>query len=224
MRDLNRLKRSAAAMALFAAALWILLGYSELLPFDLVRKFGIFPRETATLAGILTAPLLHSSIGHLAANTVPLFVLGTAMLYSLPRASSIALPAIWILSGLGVWLFGRPSFHIGISGVTHGMLFFMLLIGLLRRDRASVALTMIVSFLYGGMIWGVLPQGPHISFESHLFGALAGLGAAAALRNADPLAGRKLFERATIPSSEADDPVIGDQWREIAPPGARDSD
>lgn len=213
MRDFDRLRRAAAAMAVFTAALWMLLAYGILLPFDPIRELGLYPRDPGHLHGILTAPLIHSSIGHLAANSVPLFVLGTAMLYGLPRAARIAVPAIWLLSGLGVWLFGRASFHVGISGLTHGLVFFMLLIGVLRRDRASIALTMIVAFLYGGMIWGVLPQRPDISFEFHLFGALAGLGAAWLLRNSDPLSGRRLYGAGTGIPSEEDDPVIGDQWR-----------
>lgn len=223
MSDLNRLKRAATAMALLTAALWMLLGYGMLLFFDPIRELGIYPRQVGHLHGILTAPLIHSSIGHLAANTVPLFVLGTAMLYGLPRATRIALPAIWLLSGLGVWLFGRASYHVGISGVTHGMVFFMLLIGILRRDRASIALVMFVSFLYGGMIWGVLPQRPDVSFESHLFGAIAGLTAAVTLRRLDPLAGTRLFAAVTPPPAEEEDPVIGDQWRERAPPEERAS-
>ncbi|MEQ1438545.1 rhomboid family intramembrane serine protease [Fontimonas sp. SYSU GA230001] len=220
MSDFQRLRRAATVMALFTAVLWLLLGYGALLPFDAIRAFGLFPRDIGRLHGILTAPLIHSSIGHLAANSVPLFVLGTAMLYGLPRATRIALPAIWLVSGLGVWLFGRASFHVGISGVTHGMVFFVLLVGILRRDRASIALVMFVSFLYGGMIWGVLPQRPDISFESHLAGALAGLVAAYALRDADPLTGPRLLQPLPPPAADEDDPLIGDQWREGTEPTA----
>lgn len=224
MSDLNRLRRAATVMALLTATLWVLLGYGAVLFIDPIRTLGVYPRQIAHLHGILTAPLVHSSIGHLAANSVPLMVLGTAMLYGLPRASRIALPAIWLLSGLGVWLFGRASYHVGISGVTHGMVFFMLVIGSLRRDRASIALVMFVSFLYGGMIWGVLPQRPDISFESHLAGALAGVVAALTLRRLDPLAGHRLFDAIPTSPAEDDDPVIGDQWRTAPSPEADDRD
>lgn len=218
-QKLSRLARAALSVGLFATALWWILIVDTVLPLDLAHHLGVYPRRIDALHGILTAPLVHGSVAHLAANTPPLVLLGTAMLYNLPRASRIALPLIWVLSGLGVWLFARPSFHIGISGLTHGMMFFVLLIGVLRRDRASIALVMIVSFLYGGMVWGVLPRGPEVSFEYHLSGALAGLAAAAALRYRDPLAGPRLYE-APVAAADEDDPVIGDLWRDDPEPPA----
>lgn len=224
MRDLQRLVGVAKRVALFTSMLWVLLALGPALPFEPVARLGLYPRELAHLHGVLTAPLVHGSIYHLAANTPPLFVLGTAMLYSVPRASRIALPLIWIASGIGVWLFGRASFHVGISGLTHGMMFFLLLIGLLRRDRTSIALAMIVSFLYGGMVWGVLPQGGGISFEYHLAGALAGLACAWWLCSADPLGGRRLYEPIAEPPTDEDDPVIGDLWREPHRPASHSAE
>ena len=147
---------------------------------------GVRPGENP-LPGILTAPLVHGSAVHLFSNTLPLLVLGTAMFFALPRASRLALPIIWLASGLAVWLFAREASHIGASGLSYGMMFFLFVAGVLRRDRLSMALALIVFFLYGGMIWGVLPQGPGVSFEYHLAGALSGAVCAFLLRHRDPV-------------------------------------
>src|SRR5690606_35713921 len=99
-------------------------------------------------------------------------------LYAYPLAARIAIPMIWLLSGLGVWLFARDSTHVGASGITHGLMFFLFVIGLLRRDRLAVVTSLVVFFLYGGMVMSVLPGEERISFEYHLAGAVAGLLAA----------------------------------------------
>ncbi len=149
-------------------------------------RFGVYPRDVGGASGILTGPLIHGSFYHLMANTPPLLVLGSILIYGYPRAAPILWPVLYLGSGLGIWLFARESFHIGASGLTHGILFFVFVIGILRRDRPAIALSLVVFFLYGGMIWGVLPQKPGISFESHLFGALIGVVMAFLLRNRDP--------------------------------------
>jgi hypothetical protein len=126
-------------------------------------------------------------------NTLPLGLLSALMLYAYPRSTRIALPLIWIVSGLGVWLWARPSVHVGISGITHGLMFFLFLMGILRRDRLGVALAMLVFFLYGGMLMTVLPREVEVSFEYHLAGAGAGVIAALALFRRDPLPPRKRY-------------------------------
>jgi len=181
------LRRSFLAIALFTAALWLIQAAALLLGLPL-DALGIRPGQLASLHGLATAPLAHGSTLHLLANTPPLLVLGTAMLYGFPRAARIALPVIWISAGLGVWLFAREGAHLGASGLSYGMLFFVFVIGVLRRDRPSMGLAMIVFFLYGTMVWGLLPARPEVSYEFHLFGALAGAATAVLLRRRDPLA------------------------------------
>jgi membrane associated rhomboid family serine protease len=95
------------------------------------------------------------------------------------------IPVIYFGTGLGVWLFARQSFHIGASGLTSGFMFFVFTAGALRWDRRTIALSMIVFFLYGSMIWGIFPTQPDISFESHLVGAIIGVTLAVLLRNYD---------------------------------------
>ena len=93
-----------------------------------------------------------------------------------------------------MWVFARSNYHIGASGLAYGMMFFVFVIGVLRRDRLSVVLSMIVFFLYGGMIWGIFPQREGVSFESHFFGAVSGVVMAFLLRNRDAALPEKQYE------------------------------
>jgi membrane associated rhomboid family serine protease len=154
---------------------------------------GIRPRDVHGLLGILTAPFVHASFEHLMSNTLPLGLLSAFTLYAYPRAARYALPLIWIVSGVGVWLWARPSLHVGISGITHGLMFFLFVIGLLRRDRLGVSIALAVFFLYGGMTMTVLPREESVSFEYHAAGAVAGLISALAFYRLDPAAPRKRY-------------------------------
>ena len=148
--------------------------------------YSIFPRDFSGLMGLVFGPLLHSSFEHLFYNTSALLVLATALFYEYPKSAKQVFLIIYFGSGLGVWLFARESYHLGASGLTHGMMFFLFIIGVIRRDKPAMAISMIVFFLYGSMIWTVLPTEEHISFESHLFGALAGAICAVVFRHKDP--------------------------------------
>jgi membrane associated rhomboid family serine protease len=166
---------------------------------------GIRPRMWSGLVGVLTAPFAHASFEHLMSNTLPLGLLAALTLYAYPRATRYALPLIWIASGLGVWLWARPSVHVGISGIVHGLMFFLFVIGLLRRDRLGVAIALLVFFLYGGMLMTVFPREQEVSFEYHLFGALAGVAAAIAFFRFDPMPPRKRY------SWEDENPVAAEE-------------
>ena len=182
-----------------------------------LHHLGIYPREPAGLWGIAYAPLIHGSWGHLLSNSFALLILGVALLYGYPRATIPALLFVYLCSGAGVWLFARSSFHFGASGLTHGMMFFIFTSGILRRDRLSIALSLIVFFIYGGMIWSIFPQEPGISYESHFFGALAGLLAAFLFRHLDPPVPEKKYdwEDEDPEADGADDPTA---WTEDPPP------
>lgn len=201
--DVKRLRRVAGSVAGFVLLLWIVHVAAVVGDWDL-HSLGVRPGMVPGFVGVVTAPLVHGSWSHLFSNTLPLLVLGTALVYGTPRAASITLPVIWLGSGLGVWLFGREAVHIGASGLTHGVMVFVFVAGILRRDRRSIALALLVFFLYGGMIWGVLPLAAGISFESHLFGALAGLVCAFLLRTRDPLPERPRYSWEG--DEDADDP------------------
>lgn len=158
-----------------------------------LRAFALVPLQPSGLVGILTAPLLHGSAGHWLANASALLVLGTLVGTVYPRAALRALPVLWLLSGLVTWLIGRPSFHIGASGLTHGLMFLLLFLGLFRRDKSAIAAALIAFFLYGGMVLTILPREPGVSWEYHLGGALAGIVAAWRWRRLDPEPPRKRY-------------------------------
>jgi membrane associated rhomboid family serine protease len=169
---------------MFVAALAIIHLMSWALGLDL-QRFGIQPRDAAGLAGILAAPLLHGDVAHLASNALPLLVAGTALLYLYPDSSRFVLPAIYFAPGLCVWLFGRDAIHIGASGLVYGIVAYVFVGGILRRDRRAWAASVLVAFLYGAMVWGVLPLKRGVSWETHLAAAAIGIVLAFALRGRD---------------------------------------
>ena len=156
---------------------------------DLSLQPGVF----AGLIGILTAPLLHGSFEHLFSNSFSILVLGTLVGTVYPKAGIRALPLIWILSGIGTWFLAIRGFHIGASGITHGLMFFLMMMGLLRRDKPAIAAAFIGIMLFGGMFLGVLPQKEDISWEYHLSGAVAGVLSALIWRKIDPAPPRKVY-------------------------------
>lgn len=175
---------------------------------------ALVPLEPAGLVGIATAPLLHGSAGHWLGNSVALLILGTLLGTVYPRAALRALPLLWLLPGVVTWLIGRPSFHIGASGLTHALMFLLLFLGLLRRDKAAIAAALIAFFFYGGMLLTVLPREPGVSWEYHLGGALAGILAAFLWRRADPEPPRKRYSW----EDEDEEPAPGDEDGEFALP------
>jgi len=183
--DTERLRQAFVRALGFTVLLWVIKGLELADQADLA-PYGIFPRTLEGLSGILWAPLIHASIAHLFTNTAPLIVLLTALLYGYPRSATIVISAVYLGGGLLVWLFARSAYHIGASGLIFGLMGFVFTLGLLRRDRRAIGLSLLVFFLYGGAITGLVPMDPHISFESHLFGALIGIALAFALRHRDP--------------------------------------
>ncbi len=184
----------------FRRALNISLGFIALLfaCFYLQQRFdyqdlSLQPGLWAGLVGIITAPLLHGSFEHLFSNSFSILILGTLVGTVYPKAGSRALPVIWILSGIGTWFLAIKGFHIGASGITHGLMFFLMTMGVLRRDRPALAAAFIGILLFGGMLLSVLPQRPDISWEYHLSGALAGILSALIWRKLDPAPPRPVY-------------------------------
>lgn len=167
--------RLAFRLALMLVALlWAIFLIDTLFDFHLSR-FGLRPGSISGLTGIVTAPLLHGSLGHLFNNSVPLLVAVTAMLYLYPTASLRVFPMVWLGSGMLGWVIGRPSVHIGASGLLYGLLVFVFISGVLRRDMRSVSVSLLIWFLYSTMIWGIFPIRPNMSWELHLSGAVIGM-------------------------------------------------
>jgi membrane associated rhomboid family serine protease len=166
---------------IFTGILWLILFVDYFLGLELTR-FGLRPGHLKGLIGLLTAPLLHGGAEHMFSNTLPLIISLTAILYLYPRSSVRVMPVIWIGSGLLAWIIGRPSLHFGASGFVYGLLAFVFISGILRFDMRSVAVSIMVWFLYGSMIWGVLPIRPNMSWELHLAGAILGVAMAIVYR------------------------------------------
>jgi len=141
-------------------------------------SYGILPRTIIGLRGILFAPFLHGGLPHLIANTIPFLTLGWFVMLQETSDFFIVTAITMVVSGLGVWLIGSPGVHIGASGLVFGYLGFLLLRGYFQRNIPSILLSLLVGFLYGGAIWGVLPTVPGVSWEGHLFGFIGGIIAA----------------------------------------------
>ncbi|MGB3075504.1 MAG: rhomboid family intramembrane serine protease [Chitinophagales bacterium] len=158
----------------FVSVLWLVYftEYATGLDFSWL---GILPRTFGGLGGIIFTPFLHGSFGHLLSNTVPLLVLGFGLIYFYRSIAYKVFLWIWFIDGFGVWILGRESYHIGASGLVYGMAAFLIFSGILRSNRRLLALSMAVVFVYGSLIWGMLPYIPDVSWEAHLFGFLAGV-------------------------------------------------
>jgi len=189
---------------LFCAALVAIFGICQVLHISM-PELGIYPRETDSLLGILLAPLLHGSWSHVINNISALLVLVAGLYLGYPRSRYYALIVIWLGSGILTWFFARDSFHFGASGLSHGLFFYLLVIGLLRRDKRSTALLMIAFFLYGGMLMSIFPGEPGISYELHLFGAMMGVLMAFLMRHQDPLPERKTYSWEEEDDSQLDE-------------------
>lgn len=173
-RKERKLAYSAVLPAIAVLLLWCAFFLDEGFHLDLYR-FGVFPRTLNGLVGIMTAPFIHGDFDHLLNNSIPLFVLGWALMYFFPRLAGRVLIASWLVSGLCVWATARASYHIGASGVVYGLAAFLFTSGLLRRQRTLMGLSLLVVFLYGGLLWGMFPIFPRISWESHFWGGAAGV-------------------------------------------------
>jgi membrane associated rhomboid family serine protease len=169
--------RALTAAILPAVGVVVLVSISLLdfvLELDLAR-YGLYPRTAYGLWGILTAPWLHGDWEHLFNNVTAVFLLGWCLLYFYPRIAGRVVLLTWLLGGLGVWLTGRGSYHVGASGVIYGMAAFLFVSGLLRGQRTLMALSLLVVFFYGSLIWGIFPIVHGMSWESHFWGAAVGV-------------------------------------------------
>jgi membrane associated rhomboid family serine protease len=187
-------RRAVLPAAVFVAMLWILEGSADLRWIPRPVEWGILPRSLSGLVGILTSPFIHADTDHLLANTLPLLVVGTGLYYFYRELATRVIAMIWLFSGFWVWMIARGDYHIGASGLIYGFVAFLFLSGLLRRDRRLMAISMLVVFLYGSMVWGILPIDQRISWESHLLGSVAGIFAAWYFRKEGPQRPRPQWE------------------------------
>jgi len=136
--------------------------------------FGILPREPIGLIGIFTAPLIHGNALHIISNTIPLLVLGGVLYFFYEDLAPKVFVSCYFITNILVWIIGRKSLHIGASGLVYGIASFLIFYGFFKKDLKSLIISIIILFLYSGMVYGLIPDQPHISWESHLSGALVG--------------------------------------------------
>jgi membrane associated rhomboid family serine protease len=158
----------------FLAAIWLIHIFQFIFNLHL-GYLGVFPREWFGLKGIITSPLIHSDFSHLTNNSIPFLVLGTMMMFFYRKVAISSFFMIYFITGIAVWLLARQTYHVGLSGVVFGLVTFIMSNGFFRRNMRSIVLALIVFLLYSGMLAGVFPMKEGISWESHLYGALAGI-------------------------------------------------
>jgi len=177
-RTIKQLNRQINTLGTLVCLMWIVEILDAVVFRGQLDRYGIIPRDPDALIGIVWMPFLHGNFTHLISNTVPFVMLGwLVMSYGMRTFYLTSLTAM-LIGGLGVWLFGSPGVHIGASGVIFGYLGFLLLRGLFEKSLQSIALSLLVMFFYGGLIFGVLPGQTGISWEGHLFGFVGGVLAA----------------------------------------------
>ncbi|WP_113912087.1 rhomboid family intramembrane serine protease [Roseovarius dicentrarchi] len=170
--------RRATALAAFVGLLWAVQVVNWITGYGLNASFGLIPRHVSGLDGVVAMPLLHGSFAHLMANTPPLLAMGALLIATVTRAL-LAVNAVVIGLGGGlVWLFGSSAIHIGASGLVFGWFGFLVARGLVDRSPVTMGAALLVGFVYGSILWSVLPGQPGVSWEAHLFGAFAGAAAA----------------------------------------------
>jgi len=186
--DKKRLTLSLVFPGIFLLIIWIIKLAEIVFSFNL-GFLGIYPLKPSGLIGILTSPLIHGDLSHLAANSAPVFVLGFIVFYFYKDIAWKILIMIYLITGLWVWFLARDGYHIGASGLIYGMASFIFFSGLIRRDTRLMAASLIVIFLYGSLVWGVFPDffpDRNISWEGHLMGAVAGFVLAVFYRKEGP--------------------------------------
>ncbi|HAE13401.1 MAG: rhomboid family intramembrane serine protease [Chitinophagales bacterium] len=200
----NSLLFTSFFMPLVAIALmWLVKAFEHVSGYDLAVH-GIFPRTLKGLQGVLFSPFLHGDWQHLVSNSLPFLILGFLMLYSYRKVAFKSFVFIWFASGFMVWLTGRPSYHIGASNLVYGFAFFLFFSGIFRRDIQSIAMALLVTFIYGSMVWGIFPFRWEISWEGHLMGGISGAVMAWYYRKVD------LPEPVELEDEEEDDDAFFD--------------
>lgn len=170
----HTIRQELTGVLSFIGFIWVVFLLEFVVPFDLL-SFGVTPRTARGLIGIPVSPFLHANLEHIVSNTLPLFVLLTLLAGSRARSWEVVTEII-LLSGLLLWACGRPATHIGASGLIFGLIAFLIVSGWLERRFVAILISIAVTFLYGGaLLSGVIPRlGSHVSWDGHLFGAVAG--------------------------------------------------
>ena len=188
-QDRKKFFGSLAIPALLVTLMWVVKVAEMAFSVDL-SIWGLIPQTAHGLWGVLTLPFLHGNWEHLLTNTPAVLVLGTALYYCYPTLANRVMLISWLGSGLLTWLIGNPgSIHVGASALIYALNLFLILSGFIRGNRMLIVISLIMVFLYGGFIWGMIPalaKLQNISWEGHLSGALVGIALALIYRKKGP--------------------------------------
>jgi len=193
MEEKRKFYHSLVFPAFFLLLIWTIKITEYALELDFA-DMGLFPLKAEGIKGILFSPLIHADFKHLFDNSVPLFFLSVAIFYFYRPVAYRVFFLVWFIAGLTVWLTARPAYHIGASGLVYGFASFIFFSGVIRNNIHLLAISLLVVFLYGGLVCGIFPYDFRISWESHLAGGLTGLSMALYYRSYGPPSTRKIWE------------------------------
>ncbi len=181
MNDFKVLKRDLIRSGLLIIPFWIIYIITWFYDIDIVT-WGVFPRNLKGIIGIFTSVFVHSGWQHIIANTTSFFTLSFFLFHFYKRIAYRSLLFNYIVGGVILWVIGREYWHIGVSGVVYGMAFQICFLGIFSRRIALSAVSLVVIFLYGSFVWGLMPINEAVSWEGHIAGALTGLALAIIFR------------------------------------------
>lgn len=183
-----------------------------------LHTLGLMPLSIKGIPGIFLSPLIHEDARHLLNNSLPLLILGSALFYFYSDVAVRVILVSWIGTGLLVWLFGREAWHIGASGLVYSLAAFLFVSGIIRSYLRLLALSLLVAYLYGSMVWGMFPfVDIHISWEAHMMGAFCGMVLAFWYRREGPQKPEPQWlseDDDEIEFSDADDNILSDNKTE----------
>ena len=177
--------KSLIVPVIFILLIW-LIKFFEVLSGISLGHYGIYPRHFSNIFGIISAPFLHANFQHLFSNSLPVLFLSVGIIYFYKVSAFRVILFIYLVTGILVWIIARSSYHIGASGLIYGFVSYLFFSGIIRRDKRAVTLALLVTFLYGSLVWGIFPLQRDVSWESHLFGSFSGIAAAFIFRKYDP--------------------------------------
>ena len=171
---------------IFVFLMWMVKIVEVLFDIDL-SQFGIYPLSIKGLRGIIFSPFIHADFTHLFNNSVPLFFLSIALFYFYSEVALRVFIGTYFITGFLVWIAGRDAWHIGASGLVYGLASFLFFSGIIRRYFRLIALSLLIVFLYGSMVWGLFPGVyKNVSWESHMLGFFSGVVLAVWYKNEGP--------------------------------------
>ncbi|MEN8227258.1 MAG: rhomboid family intramembrane serine protease [Bacteroidota bacterium] len=177
----------------FLLLMWAIKFYEVSMELSFVEG-GVYPRKVSGLKGILFSPLIHGNWKHLLDNSMPVFLLSLALFYFYRDIAYKIWLLMYLIAGILLWGIGRQAYHIGASGLIYGLAAFLFISGVIRRVRSLIAISLLVVFWYGSMVWGLLPFDFEVSFEAHITGVVAGVILAVVYRDQGPEPERSSLE------------------------------